>query len=108
MSMMIVSVMMVMKTHLSKHLASSIHPDKVLFHLPDLSQMFQMEAQSNVSIVHLVEEISDDGGGGDLGGDESVGGDSINCSASPEETVQNFLEQVHHPGHPNKQNGKHC
>ena len=66
-----------------------------------------MEAQSNVSIVHLVEEISDDGGGGDLGGDESVGGDSINCSASPEETVQNFLEQVHHPHHPNKQNGNY-
>ena len=99
MSMMIVSVMMVVETHLSKHLASSIHPDKVLFHLPGLSHMFQMEAQSNVSIVHLVEEISDDGGGGDLGGDlsgdESVGGDSVNCSASPEETVQNFLEQVH-------------
>ena len=31
----------------------------VLFHLPGLSHMFQMEAESNVSIVHLVEEISD-------------------------------------------------
>ena len=101
-----------------KYSAAMYHPDsgqlifKVLFHLPGLSHMFQMEAQSNVSIVHLVEEISDDGGGGDLGGDlggdESVGGDSINCSASPEETVQNFLEQVHHPGHPSKQNGKYC
>ena len=33
-------------------------------------------------------------GGGGLGGALGAGGDLSYCSASPEETVQNFLEQV--------------